>query len=93
MWAAKGSRMCSWVFGIMWGFQMVLLAWGLPRAPLCRFSPPQLEPLGSCGIGGEGRTCLVALFSLPPRCPFTAASLGVVQCEASAVVCLLQVGI
>ena len=40
------------------------VAWDLQRSPLGRFSPPWLEPLGSCGIGGEGRTCLVPLFFL-----------------------------
>ena len=71
------------------------VAWDLQRAPLGRFRPSAgaLGKLWSRWRGRNMSLCLPSFWHiLPPRCPFTATPLGVARCEASAVLCLLQMG-
>lgn len=73
------------------------VAWGLQRAPLGRFSPPRLEPWEAVGPVARAERVLSLYFSsfwhiLQPRCPLIAGPLSTAGCEASAVVCLSQMG-
>ena len=97
MWAAEGSCVCFWVFGIIWGFQIVLLPGicrGLLWVGLVHLGWNPWEAVESVARAEHVLSLYFSSFwhILQPRCPLIAAALSTARCEASAVICLLQMG-